>query len=75
MTMLIQYDSDGVWHKMGTMRTPVTRTFLLPIVPRRCDHMQVIIRGKGDAKIYSISRTYQGGGDGGYGQISRSADA
>lgn len=75
MTMLIQYDSDGVWHKMGTMRTPVTRTFLLPIVPRRCDHMQVIIRGKGDAKIYSISRTYQGGGDGGYGPISRSADA
>lgn len=75
MTMLIQYDSDGVWHKMGTMRTAVTRTFLLPIVPRRCDHMQVIIRGKGDAKIYSISRTYQGGGDGGYGPISRSADA
>ncbi len=75
MSMLIQYDSDGVWHKMGTMKTAVTRTFLLPIVPRRCDHMQVIIRGKGDAKIYSVSRTYQGGGDGGYGPISRSADA
>lgn len=75
MTMLIQYDSDGVWHKMGTMHTAVTRTFLLPIVPRRCDHMQVIIRGKGDAKIYSVSRTYQRGGDGGYGPISRSADA
>lgn len=75
MSMWIQYDSDGVWHDMGTMRTPVLRTFLLPVVPRRCDHMQVMIKGYGDAKIYSVSRTYHGGGDGGYGAHSRSADA
>lgn len=75
MTLLIQYDSDGVWHNMGTMRTPILRTFLLPVVPRRCDHLQVMIKGTGDAKIYGISRTYTGGGDGGYGPISRSANA
>lgn len=75
MTLWIQYDSDKVWHEMGTMRTPVLRTFLIPVVPRRCDHLQVMIRGYGDAKIYSVSRTYAGGGDGGYGAISRSADA
>ena len=75
MKLLIQYDSDGVWHEMGTMRTPILRTFLLPVVPRRCDHLQLVFKGHGDAKIYSISRTYQGGGDGGYGPISRSANA
>mgnify|MGYP007017244563 CR=1 FL=1 len=75
MSMQIMYDSDGVWHDMGVVRTPVLRTFLLPIVPRRCDHMQVVLKGHGDAKIYSISRTYAGGGDGGYGPISRPADA
>ena len=75
MSLWIQYDSDGVWHHMGTMRTPVLRTFLLPVVPRRCDHMQVMLKGIGDAKIYSITRTYEGGGDGSYGAVSRSADA
>lgn len=75
MTLLIQYDSDGVWHNMGTMRTPILRTFMLPVAPRRCDHLQVMIKGTGDAKIYGISRTYTGGGDGGYGPISRSANA
>ena len=75
MSLWIQYDSDGVWHHMGTMRTPVLRTFLLPVVPRRSDHMQVMLKGIGDAKIYSITRTYEGGGDGSYGAVSRSADA
>lgn len=75
MSLWIQYDSDGVWHDMGTMRTPILRTFMLPVVPRRCDHMQLMIKGHGDARIYSISRTYMGGGDGGYGPISRSANA
>ena len=75
MTVYIQYDSDGVWHDMGTMKTPMLRTFLLPIAPRRCDHMQVRIEGRGKAKIYSISRSYETGGDGHYGKVSKSADA
>ncbi len=75
VTLQIQYDSDGVWHRMGTMQTPIMRTFLLPVVPRRCDHFQVMLTGKGDAKILSISKSYEGGGDGGYGAVSRSANA
>lgn len=75
MTLYIQYDSDGVWHDMGTARTPFLRTFLLPVAPRRCDHCQVMLKGRGDAKIYSVERTYDIGGDGHYGGISRSANA
>lgn len=75
MQMLIQYDSDGVWHDMGTVKVPYLRTFLLPVVPRRCDHCQIVLQGHGDAKIYSVERTYETGGDGHYGKISRSADA
>ena len=75
MTLYIMYDSDGVWHELGTAKAPYLRTFMLPVVPRRCDHMQVMLQGYGDAKIYSIERTYETGGDGGYGSISRSANA
>lgn len=75
MTMWIQYDSDGVWHEMGTVKAPYLRTFLLPVLPRRCDHCQVRLSGYGDARIYSIDRIFETGGDGGYGPISRSANA
>jgi len=75
MTMLIQYDSDGVWHDMGTVKAPYLRTFLLPVLPRRCDHCQVVLQGYGDAKIYSIDREYEAEGDGHYGKYSRSANA
>lgn len=62
----IEYDSDGIWHNCGTMRgvKRETRTFLLPVRPRRCDHWRVRLRGKGEVKIYSIYRKLANGGDG-----------
>lgn len=64
MKVEMQYDSDGKWHHMGTMRSPKLRTFLLPIIPRRCDHCQLRISGNGKINIYSIAREYEPGGDG-----------
>lgn len=75
MTMQIQYDSDGEWHDKGTMSVKALRTCRLPVAPRRCDHCQLRLVGRGDCKIYSIARTYRGGGDGLRGGISRSAKA
>lgn len=63
MTFEIQYDSDGVWRDMGTMRSKTIRTFTLPIIPRRCDHCQVRVRGKGNVSIYSIARVFEEGGN------------
>lgn len=63
MTFEIMYDSSGVWEKMGTMRSRVLKTFMLPIIPRRCDHCQIRISGKGDVKIYSIARVFEEGGN------------
>ena len=64
MKVEMQYDSDGKWHHMGTMKSPKLRTYLLPIIPRRCDHCQLRISGKGNVNIYSIARIYENGGDG-----------
>lgn len=64
--MEIEYDSDGIWHPCGVIRSevPVLKTFLLPVRPRRCDHWRVRLRGRGDVKIYSIYRKLADGGDG-----------
>lgn len=63
MTFEIMYDSSGKWEKMGTMRSVTIRTFTLPVIPRRCDHCQIRISGKGDVKIYSIARVFEEGGN------------
>lgn len=64
MTLEIMYDSDGEWVNMGTVRSRSLRTFMLPVIPRRCDHCQVRLSGKGSAKIYSVARIFENGGDG-----------
>lgn len=62
--MYIQYDSDGVWHDEGMMRGKGTQTFMVPVIPRRCDHCQIRLTGTGDAKVFSIARIYEDGSDG-----------
>lgn len=62
-SVFIQYDSDGVWHKKGEFSNKGTKTYLLPIVPQRCDHMKLKFEGKGDVKIISIAKILEEGGD------------
>jgi hypothetical protein len=62
-TVYVQYDSDGNWIRKGEMHGKGTRTFLLPIVPQRCDHMNIKIEGKGDVKIISLAKILEEGGD------------
>ena len=59
----IQYDDDGKWEHMGVIRMRNTKTFVLPVVPRRCDHMRFKITGRGEMRIYSISRIMEVGSD------------
>lgn len=59
----IQYDSEGEWHHAATMTGTVMKPFSMPIRPRRCDHFKLRIVGKGEAKIYSITKTIEQGSD------------
>ena len=60
----IQYDQTGKWEEFGKIKGRNTRTFMIPVIPRRCDHLQVKLKGKGRCRIYSIGRTLEVGGDG-----------
>ena len=59
----IQYDQDEAWHHICTMNGTSLRSFSVPIRPKRCDHMRLKIVGKGDAKIYSITKTIEQGSE------------
>ena len=61
--LYIQYDSDGIWHKKGDLGARGIQTHLLPIVPVRCDHMRIKLKGRGDVKIISAAKLLEEGGD------------
>lgn len=63
---LVQYDSDGVWHEQGALRGNGTVSLrLMPIVPRRCQHMKIRLEGRGEMQLYGMARVLSGGGNGG----------
>ncbi|NCC36943.1 MAG: hypothetical protein EOM24_33770 [Chloroflexia bacterium] len=65
-TAYIQYDSSGEWVSIGkrTHDSSTTRTFLWPLIPRRCDHFHLKFTGSGHVAIYSLDKVLERGGDG-----------
>jgi hypothetical protein len=59
----IMYDSTGDWQELGTIRGSRLRSFTMPIIPRRCDHLRLRMSGNGDMRVYSISRILEVGTD------------
>lgn len=59
----IQYDSNGEWEHKFNMSGKGTKTFTVPVIPKRCDHFKYKIVGKGGCKIYSITKTLEQGSD------------
>ncbi|MCD8036036.1 MAG: hypothetical protein LUE88_01440 [Clostridiales bacterium] len=60
----IQYDSNGIWEKRGVIKgRGLNRTFTLPVIPRRCDHLKIRLTGKGEFKLCSFSSVLERGSD------------
>lgn len=59
----LQYDSSGEWEHKFNMSGKGTRTFTVPVIPKRCDHFKYKLVGKGGCKIYSIAKTTEQGSD------------
>ncbi len=59
----IQYDSMGEWEHVASVTGTSLRSFSYNVKPKRCDHFRLRIIGRGDAKIYSITKTIEQGSD------------
>ena len=62
--LYIQYDDTGEWESISSFAGGGTRSFSVPVAPRRCDRFRVRIDGFGECKIYSISKVLDIGSDG-----------
>lgn len=62
--VLMQFDSDGKWVQAGqTLHAEKKRSYFLPIVPRRADHYRIRIEGRGECRVYSLTREYYSGSE------------
>ena len=56
VTVSLQYDSDGIWHDAARLTPARKKSYYLPIIPRRCDHYRIRLRGKGRWQLFSLVR-------------------
>lgn len=63
VALYIQYDSFGEWERKWTMNGVGTKSFTIPIIPKRCDHFKMRFVGEGDCKIFSITKMLEIGSD------------
>ena len=63
VALYIQYDSFGEWERKWTMNGVGTKSFTIPIIPKRCDHFKMRFEGEGDCKIFSVTKVLEMGSD------------
>ncbi len=59
----LQYDSSDNWEHKFNMSGNGTRTYTVPVIPKRCDHFRYKLVGRGGCKIFSITKTMEEGSD------------
>jgi len=62
VNLQVRYD-NGPWQDKGAQLGRGLGTIVLPVAPRRCDHMQYRLSGKGAFTIYSITKYVERGSD------------
>lgn len=61
--VFLEYDSSGEWIPSGTFAFTGINSVIIPIRPRRCDHLRMKLAGNAEVKIFSIARIYESGSD------------
>ena len=61
VTIDVEYDSSGSFERLYTINGNGTQSFDIPVRVKRCDHLRMRISGKGNAKIFSITKTIENG--------------
>lgn len=63
LTLLINYDSESiegkrVWQEVKTVGANAKRSYILPVIPKRCDHFRIKLKGHGGFVLHSMSYEY-----------------
>ena len=59
--ILVEYDSSGRWEQVFSKTGTSLKAIEIPILAKKCDHFRIRFEGNGEAKIYSITKTFTKG--------------
>ena len=59
----IRRDNAEVWQQVYSGHNHRTRTLTIPVIPERCDSVEIRISGKGVCKLRTLVREYAAGSD------------
>jgi len=59
----LRYDGADAWEPVAEVTGREERGISLPIRPRRCHRLQLKLAGVGDAKLYSLTKTFAKGSE------------
>ena len=59
----IQLNSNNLWEECGKFTSSKLKTYVLDILPPRCDHFKLRLSGKGNCKIYSLTKVIESAGE------------
>ena len=59
LSVFIRYDGTGGFQHLGTFYGSTSTAFELPILPRRCDHFTLRLTGKGDFRLFSLTKVME----------------
>ena len=61
--MFIEYDSSGRWEYVWEIVGKGTKSFAIPVRPRRCDHFRYRLVGHGKCTLITVAKQYSEGSD------------
>ena len=59
----VRYDGMGAWEPVASLRGDGLGSRNIPILPHRCDHVELRFSGHGPCRIYSLVKTVEEGSD------------
>ena len=62
LRILARYDSAGPWETLGRITRREAAVFSLPLLPRRCGHMELRLEGRGEMTLHAVTKTMSEGG-------------
>ena len=57
LNIWIRADGAQQWECVYSLNSPNKRTYTIPILPRRCERLEMKLSGKGMCKIFSVAKT------------------
>ena len=63
MEIYLRYDAEPQWERKFTIHSARKKSYMIPIIPRRCSQFEYRIEGRGGCKLYGISKYVEEGSE------------